>query len=82
MLRERLYRHVERTSDEVVLFDRVLAVRDDGEAKITQFECPVLQQNIGGFYVTMDDVKASEVLTSHADFIGGLSPVKIDCVLD
>lgn len=67
--------HVERTSNKVSLLDGLGVITNDGESKVAELESPVLYENIGWFYVSMNDVQASQVLASNTDFIGSLTPI-------
>ena len=69
--------HVERTSYEVSLLDGLGVITNEGESEVTELENTVLYENIGWFYVSMNDVEASQVLTGNADFVSSLTPIKV-----
>lgn len=56
---ERFYRHVKRTSNEVTFLDWLAILGDDWEAEIAEFKSSMIDEDIGWFNISMNNIEAS-----------------------
>jgi len=79
---QRFYRHVEWTSNQILIFEYLIVLKTISKTKIAQLECPIFDQDIGRFDVPMHNAILGEVSAGQTDFIGSLGPIKIFFVVD
>ena len=56
---ERFYGHVKRTSNEVAFLDWLAILGDDWEAEIAEFKSSMIDEDIGWFNISMNNIEAS-----------------------
>lgn len=76
------YRHIEWTSNQVLIFKNLIIFKTISKTKIAQLKSTVLDQNICRFDISMHNAILSQIPTSKTDLVWSFSPIKVLFAVD
>lgn len=79
---KRFYRHIEWTSNQILILKYLIILKAICKTKIAQLESTVFDQNIGRLDVSMHYAVLSEIGASETDFIRSFCPIEFYFVVN